>query len=177
MTNPLNIASDICFSQYLWLSLPVTSFGLRCSAQWHWYFTHFKLFYFPYVIGLVHRMVGFVMRSEPKAEYRTVQYEYMYRYTSTQFCSVLSPQLHLFTAVSFSHLDFRGNSKYHYYGIRVKPDSPLNRLQEDMQYMALRQQPVQQKQRYDRLCQTTRKRPVLTSIPCGSSIPNRRARR
>ena len=44
-------------------------------------------------------------------------------------------------------LSFRGNSKYHYYGIRVKPDSPLNRLQEDMQYMALRQQPVQQKQR------------------------------
>lgn len=45
-------------------------------------------------------------------------------------------------------LSYRGNSKYHYYGIRVKPDSPLNRLQEDMQYMALRQQPVQQKQRY-----------------------------
>lgn len=44
-------------------------------------------------------------------------------------------------------LPSRGNSKYHYYGIRVKPDSPLNRLQEDMQYMALRQQPVQQKQR------------------------------
>lgn len=44
-------------------------------------------------------------------------------------------------------LPCRGNSKYHYYGIRVKPDSPLNRLQEDMQYMALRQQPVQQKQR------------------------------
>ncbi|XP_075453164.1 transcription factor RFX3 isoform X3 [Ascaphus truei] len=42
----------------------------------------------------------------------------------------------------------RGNSKYHYYGIRVKPDSPLNRLQEDMQYMAMRQQPMQQKQRY-----------------------------
>uniref|UniRef100_A0A6Q2WWV3 Transcription factor RFX3 n=1 Tax=Esox lucius TaxID=8010 RepID=A0A6Q2WWV3_ESOLU len=40
------------------------------------------------------------------------------------------------------------NSKYHYYGIRLKPDSPLNRLQEDMQYMALRQQPVQQKQRF-----------------------------
>uniref|UniRef100_A0AAQ5XXS8 RFX1 transcription activation region domain-containing protein n=1 Tax=Amphiprion ocellaris TaxID=80972 RepID=A0AAQ5XXS8_AMPOC len=45
-------------------------------------------------------------------------------------------------------LGTRGNSKYHYYGIRVKPDSPLNRLQEDMQYMALRQQPVQQKQRF-----------------------------
>lgn len=48
----------------------------------------------------------------------------------------------------FCFLACRGNSKYHYYGIRVKPDSPLNRLQEDMQYMALRQQPVQQKQRY-----------------------------
>lgn len=41
----------------------------------------------------------------------------------------------------------RGNSKYHYYGIRLKPDSPLNRLQEDSQYMAMRQQPVHQKQR------------------------------
>lgn len=49
--------------------------------------------------------------------------------------------------VNFYFLSGRGNSKYHYYGIRVKPDSPLNRLQEDMQYMALRQQPVQQKQR------------------------------
>lgn len=47
----------------------------------------------------------------------------------------------------FVVLLWRGNSKYHYYGIRVKPDSPLNRLQEDMQYMAMRQQPMQQKQR------------------------------
>jgi len=43
----------------------------------------------------------------------------------------------------------RGNSKYHYYGIRLKPDSPLNRLQEDTQYMAMRQQPVHQKQRWN----------------------------
>ncbi|KAM3850861.1 DNA-binding protein RFX2 [Vipera latastei] len=42
----------------------------------------------------------------------------------------------------------RGNSKYHYYGIRLKPESPLNRLQEDAQYMAMRQQPAHQKQRY-----------------------------
>lgn len=42
----------------------------------------------------------------------------------------------------------RGNSKYHYYGIRLKPDSPLNRLQEDTQYMAMRQQPVHQKPRW-----------------------------
>lgn len=48
----------------------------------------------------------------------------------------------------FSHSSPRGNSKYHYYGIRVKPDSPLNRLQEDTQYMAMRQQPVHQKPRF-----------------------------
>lgn len=47
----------------------------------------------------------------------------------------------------FSYSSPRGNSKYHYYGIRVKPDSPLNRLQEDTQYMAMRQQPVHQKPR------------------------------
>lgn len=49
--------------------------------------------------------------------------------------------------LAFLTLSTRGNSKYHYYGIRVKPDSPLNRLQEDTQYMAMRQQPVHQKQR------------------------------
>uniref|UniRef100_W5LIX1 Transcription factor RFX3 n=1 Tax=Astyanax mexicanus TaxID=7994 RepID=W5LIX1_ASTMX len=54
----------------------------------------------------------------------------------------------IFMGLRTRRLGTRGNSKYHYYGIRVKPDSPLNRLQEDMQYMALRQQPVQQKQRY-----------------------------
>lgn len=42
----------------------------------------------------------------------------------------------------------RGNSKYHYYGIRLKPDSPLNRLQDDTQYMAMRQQPTHQKPRW-----------------------------
>ncbi|OXB56504.1 hypothetical protein ASZ78_003844 [Callipepla squamata] len=50
-------------------------------------------------------------------------------------------------AASFGKL-IRGNSKYHYYGIRLKPESPLNRLQEDTQYMAMRQQPIHQKQRY-----------------------------
>lgn len=59
--------------------------------------------------------------------------------------SVCAPQTLGSVLIRFSSC--RGNSKYHYYGIRVKPDSPLNRLQEDMQYMALRQQPVQQKQR------------------------------
>lgn len=49
----------------------------------------------------------------------------------------------------YVHVCLRGNSKYHYYGIRLKPDSPLNRLQEDTQYMAMRQQPVHQKQRWN----------------------------
>uniref|UniRef100_A0AAY4BL89 Transcription factor RFX3 n=1 Tax=Denticeps clupeoides TaxID=299321 RepID=A0AAY4BL89_9TELE len=54
----------------------------------------------------------------------------------------------IFMGLRTRRLGTRGNSKYHYYGIRVKPDSPLNRLQEDMQYMALRQQPIHQKQRF-----------------------------
>ncbi|KAE8631904.1 hypothetical protein XENTR_v10001352 [Xenopus tropicalis] len=54
----------------------------------------------------------------------------------------------VFMGLRTRRLGTRGNSKYHYYGIRLKPDSPLNRLQEDTQYMAIRQQPIHQKQRY-----------------------------
>ena len=36
---------------------------------------------------------------------------------------------------------FRGNSKYHYYGIRIKANSPLNQFTDD-QTMAMRQQPL-----------------------------------
>ncbi|KAG8594035.1 hypothetical protein GDO81_001034 [Engystomops pustulosus] len=54
----------------------------------------------------------------------------------------------VFMGLRTRRLGTRGNSKYHYYGIRLKPDSPLNRLQEDTQYMAMRQQPIHQKQRY-----------------------------
>ncbi|KAL4634755.1 DNA-binding protein RFX2 isoform X2 [Arapaima gigas] len=54
----------------------------------------------------------------------------------------------VFMGLRTRRLGTRGNSKYHYYGIRLKPDSPLNRLQEDSQYMAMRQQPVHQKQRF-----------------------------
>ncbi len=39
-------------------------------------------FCFPNVIELVQRIVRFVMRTEPKASYRTVQCKYTYRYTS-----------------------------------------------------------------------------------------------
>ncbi len=38
--------------------------------------SHTLSFYFPKVMGLVQRIVRFVMRTEPKALYRTVQYEY-----------------------------------------------------------------------------------------------------
>lgn len=41
----------------------------------------------------------------------------------------------------------RGNSKYHYYGLRIKAGSPLLRLVEDQQHLAMRQQPFAQKQR------------------------------
>ncbi|XP_053158894.1 DNA-binding protein RFX2 isoform X2 [Hemicordylus capensis] len=54
----------------------------------------------------------------------------------------------VFMGLRTRRLGTRGNSKYHYYGIRLKPDSPLNRLQEDTQYMAMRQQPIHQKPRY-----------------------------
>ncbi|KAM9331514.1 DNA-binding protein RFX2 isoform 2-T2 [Gastrophryne carolinensis] len=54
----------------------------------------------------------------------------------------------VFMGLRTRRLGTRGNSKYHYYGIRLKPDSPLNRFQEEIQYMAMRQQPIHQKQRY-----------------------------
>ncbi|XP_013210596.2 DNA-binding protein RFX2 isoform X1 [Microtus ochrogaster] len=54
----------------------------------------------------------------------------------------------VFMGLRTRRLGTRGNSKYHYYGIRLKPDSPLNRLQDDTQYMAMRQQPTHQKPRY-----------------------------
>ncbi len=46
-----------------------------------------KLFYFPIIIGLVQRIVRFVMHTEPKASCRMVQYEYPYRYTPNIYTS------------------------------------------------------------------------------------------
>uniref|UniRef100_A0A3Q1GAV6 DNA-binding protein RFX2 n=1 Tax=Acanthochromis polyacanthus TaxID=80966 RepID=A0A3Q1GAV6_9TELE len=70
----------------------------------------------------------------------------------------------VFMGLRTRRLGTRGNSKYHYYGIRVKPDSPLNRLQEDTQYMAMRQQPVHQKQR-----SPLQKVDSMSDSLCGSS--------
>ncbi|XP_036410486.1 DNA-binding protein RFX2-like [Megalops cyprinoides] len=68
----------------------------------------------------------------------------------------------VFMGLRTRRLGTRGNSKYHYYGIRLKPDSPLNRLQEDSQYMAMRQQFVHQKQRYKPLQKTDGSGDVLS---------------
>ncbi len=50
------------------------------------YFTHFKLFISKRNrISPTNRIVRFVMRTEPKASYRKVQYEYAYRYTPNRY--------------------------------------------------------------------------------------------
>ncbi|XP_022246393.1 transcription factor RFX3-like, partial [Limulus polyphemus] len=49
----------------------------------------------------------------------------------------------VFLGLRTRRLGTRGNSKYHYYGIRVKPNSPLNQISEDAaNASALRQQSV-----------------------------------
>ncbi|XP_036358189.1 transcription factor RFX3-like isoform X5 [Octopus sinensis] len=47
----------------------------------------------------------------------------------------------VFIGLRTRRLGTRGNSKYHYYGIRIKANSPLNQFT-DEQTMALRQQPI-----------------------------------
>ncbi|XP_014652338.1 PREDICTED: MHC class II regulatory factor RFX1, partial [Ceratotherium simum simum] len=53
----------------------------------------------------------------------------------------------VFMGLRTRRLGTRGNSKYHYYGLRIKGSSPLLRLMEDQQHMAMRGQPFSQKQR------------------------------
>ncbi|XP_007905290.2 MHC class II regulatory factor RFX1a [Callorhinchus milii] len=53
----------------------------------------------------------------------------------------------VFMGLRTRRLGTRGNSKYHYYGLRIKANSPLLRLIEDQQHLAIRQQPFTQKQR------------------------------
>lgn len=52
----------------------------------------------------------------------------------------------VFLGLRTRRLGTRGNSKYHYYGIRVKPNSPLNQITDDVT-TALRQQPLGQTKR------------------------------
>ncbi|XP_072560675.1 MHC class II regulatory factor RFX1a isoform X5 [Paramormyrops kingsleyae] len=53
----------------------------------------------------------------------------------------------VFMGLRTRRLGTRGNSKYHYYGLRIKASSSLQRLMEDQQHLAMRQQPFSQKQR------------------------------
>ncbi|XP_055008833.1 MHC class II regulatory factor RFX1a isoform X2 [Boleophthalmus pectinirostris] len=53
----------------------------------------------------------------------------------------------VFMGLRTRRLGTRGNSKYHYYGLRIKAGSTLLRLMEDQQHLAMRQQPFSQKQR------------------------------
>uniref|UniRef100_A0A8C6NIF7 Regulatory factor X1 n=1 Tax=Nothobranchius furzeri TaxID=105023 RepID=A0A8C6NIF7_NOTFU len=53
----------------------------------------------------------------------------------------------VFMGLRTRRLGTRGNSKYHYYGLRIKSGSPLIRLMDEQQHMAMRQQPFSQKSR------------------------------
>ncbi|XP_031419728.1 MHC class II regulatory factor RFX1 [Clupea harengus] len=53
----------------------------------------------------------------------------------------------VFMGLRTRRLGTRGNSKYHYYGLRIKAGSHLIRLMEDQQHLAMRQQPFTHKQR------------------------------
>ncbi|XP_072240393.1 MHC class II regulatory factor RFX1 isoform X2 [Leuresthes tenuis] len=53
----------------------------------------------------------------------------------------------VFMGLRTRRLGTRGNSKYHYYGLRIKSGSPLLRLMDEQQHMAMRQQPFTQKNR------------------------------
>ncbi|TRY91434.1 hypothetical protein DNTS_018801 [Danionella cerebrum] len=71
---------------------------------------------------------------------------------STLYCHYLlhcqEQKLEPVNAASFGKLIRSvGNSKYHYYGLRIKASSSLLRLMEDQQHLAMRQQPFSQKQR------------------------------
>ena len=67
----------------------------------------------------------------------------------------------VFLGLRTRRLGTRGNSKYHYYGIRIKADSALNRITDDNLPMAMRQQPTHPNRRrsgqalphYDRAAQ------------------------
>ncbi|XP_076355816.1 DNA-binding protein RFX2-like [Tachypleus tridentatus] len=54
----------------------------------------------------------------------------------------------VFLGLRTRRLGTRGNSKYHYYGIRVKPNSALNQMLEDSNSSSLRQQSVNPAKRF-----------------------------
>ncbi|XP_068606827.1 MHC class II regulatory factor RFX1-like [Brachionichthys hirsutus] len=71
----------------------------------------------------------------------------------------------VFMGLRTRRLGTRGNSKYHYYGLRIKSSSPLLRLMDEQQHMAMRQQPFAQKHRM-KLVQKT---PGITNGTAGAT--------
>ncbi len=61
--------------------IPIRTFECKLWEPILYANTHYSNLIRYAVIDLVQRLVRFVLRTEPKASYRTVQYEYMYRYT------------------------------------------------------------------------------------------------
>ncbi|XP_076815001.1 DNA-binding protein RFX2-like isoform X3 [Clavelina lepadiformis] len=60
----------------------------------------------------------------------------------------------VFIGLRTRRLGTRGNSKYHYYGIRIKGNSPLNRLHDEINYIAMRQQSTNHAKRYKSMTST-----------------------
>ncbi|KFD66886.1 hypothetical protein M514_02366 [Trichuris suis] len=60
----------------------------------------------------------------------------------------------VFLGLRTRRLGTRGNSKYHYYGIRMKPDSPLSRFSEE-NIMAIRQKPAGMSKRTSKITPST----------------------
>ncbi|XP_011667719.2 transcription factor RFX3 isoform X3 [Strongylocentrotus purpuratus] len=54
----------------------------------------------------------------------------------------------VFLGLRTRRLGTRGNSKYHYYGIRIKSTSSLNQFQDDSGHTAMRQQPINSAKRF-----------------------------
>lgn len=79
------------------------------------------------------------------------------RYTHAHTHTDYSKRVSQVTVVIFlfSRVCSRGNSKYHYYGLRIKSGSPLLRLMDEQQHMAMRQQPFSQKNRYPNVTTAT----------------------
>uniref|UniRef100_A0A672HCI7 MHC class II regulatory factor RFX1-like n=1 Tax=Salarias fasciatus TaxID=181472 RepID=A0A672HCI7_SALFA len=73
----------------------------------------------------------------------------------------------VFMGLRTRRLGTRGNSKYHYYGLRIKSGSPLLRLMDEQQHMAMRQQPFSQKNRYQ--IKPVQKSPAITNGTSGGA--------
>ncbi|CAN8027716.1 unnamed protein product, partial [Ixodes persulcatus] len=78
----------------------------------------------------------------------------------------------VFLGLRTRRLGTRGNSKYHYYGIRVKPNSPLNQISEEVTTTALRQQSATQAKRFRLGGKTTENHDSGTATPGSAQTPD-----